>query len=529
MENKKEKMEMLINTLNKAAEAYYNKGESNMTDAQYDELRDQLEKLEKSSGTVLPNSPTQKVGASVEQLVGKKRKHEFPMLSLDKTKDIELLNEKFSEGEEAAGIGCMIMYKLDGTSLSVEYADGELLAASLRGDSLIGPDVTHLVKAGKVIGIPQRIDYDGKLIVRGETVMSFREFDRINENLSENEERFKNPRNLCSSQMMAQKADSILGEINFLAFSLVYVEDMPITLEERFSFLEELGFNVVPYECTSTGAGMLKDKMRIWEASVKTYDYPIDGLVIALNNANYTDRLPGTSHHPHILGGYAFKFEDEVKETVLREIIFSPTRTGLLVPVARFDEVELEGTTVSRATLHNISYILKKDLKIGDRIEVAKMNQIIPAVVSNLDQSMEWTGKILSTERMKRHSLIDKCPCCGTEVTYKRTTDTIVAKCANELCSAKKIGFFEKFVSKKGMNIFGISEMVIKDLLAIGLEDPADFWNLDRFKQQIIGTEKYGEQSSKILRLLQKWQENVILYIFLQPYVSQMWEMVNLN
>ena len=494
-------MKELVERLNALSEAYYNDGESTVSDYEYDALRDELERMEKETGIILPNSPSITVGARNNEKL-KKVKHEYPALSLDKTKDIDLLIKKMAQGEVESGRAeCVIMWKEDGATVNAVYSEGNLVQLSTRGDGLEGSVITH--NAPYIKGVPLKIDYKGKLVVRGEAVMSFAEFNRINESLPAEKEHYKNARNLCSASIQDDEACNDIKdrEIWFQAFNLVYKEDMPDLFEDRLLWLKSQGFNVVPYEVTNTGAGLLKEKMRRWEENVPFYEFPIDGLVICLNNAKYTDKLPGTSHNPHIYSGYAYKFTDEVATTTLRSISFSASRTGLLNPVAIFDPVSLEGTTVHRASLHNISYILTHDLKINSKIDIIKSNKIIPMLVKNHDKELEWNGEMVDEERKKRNALISECPICHSEVQYKFTDEkkkrpTLVAFCENPDCVAKKIGAFAKFASRDGMNIFGMSEETITKFIIKGwLKEFSDFWHLDRYKEEIVNTEGFGETS----------------------------------
>lgn len=492
------RMEELISVLKEAAEHYYN-GEEIMSNKEYDSLYDELVSLEKETGIIKPASPTQQVGAVVESL--KKVTHEYPALSLDKTKDLSEMQNAFEKGfkkKKAEGYdiwGSMgdlvIMWKLDGSTVVATYEGGKLITLATRGNGEVGSDITH--NAPFIKGLPQKIDYDGKLIVRGEALMSYKEFNRINEAFSE-DEKYKNPRNLANATVQMLDSNELKNrEIHFMAHALVYAHSAsgwgkPVFLSDQFAMIEELGFDVVPREVVNYQ--WLTDTLQKWTDNAKSYEYPVDGLVVAMEDCAYSYSLPGTAHNPNIMSGYALKWEDETKETILRDIEWSPSRTGLLNPVAVFDPVELEGTTVTRASLHNVSYIKDLNLLPGDKITVYKANMIIPQLDKNLDANRHGPIDI---------SLVGKyCPCCKqkTEIVKSDVSNTLVRKCTNPDCSAKKIGAFVHFCERDCVNIEGMSEATITTFVKKGfLKSLKDLFHLDRYKAEIEALDGFGSKS----------------------------------
>lgn len=391
-------MNSLVEKLNKASEAYYN-GTEIMSNKEYDDLVDQLQKLEKQLGVVLPNSPTKNVGAPVTGDLPK-FKHTHPALSLDKTKDINEFVDKFRKGVEdshSENDKIVLMYKEDGSTVQAYYKDGKLDKLVTRGNGEVGSIITQ--NAFIISGLPTELPVKVDMVVRGEAVMSYEEFERINSTLP-NDQQYANPRNLASASLtMLDREEVAKRHLMLQAFNLVDItsnividdpefssdsiyNELNLRFSSRLALLGKFRFNVVPYEVTSLPK--LSESVDNMTDKVKQYSYPVDGLVAAMDNYDYAHRLQGTEHHPHIMNGYAFKWADETKETVLREIEWSPSRTGLLNPVAIFDPVELEGTTVKRASLHNVSEmykILGPHPFVGERIEVMKSNMIIPMVV----------------------------------------------------------------------------------------------------------------------------------------------------
>lgn len=483
-------MEKLIEKLNNAAEAYYN-GNEIMSNYEYDTLYDQLLQMEKETGVILPNSPTQKVGTgAVDKLP--KVTHEYPAKSLAKTKDYNEFVSAFKKGESKTGCDtAVLMWKLDGSTVQCTYQDGKLIAAATRGNGEIGSDITH--NAPYIKGLPMTIPYKGKLVVRGEATMSYAEFKRINASLSE-EEQYKNPRNLANATIMLLDSNEMRKrEIWFNAFNLVYMDEMPPLFNIRLAELYVQGFNTV--ELAVCELDKLEDTMKEWERKVPDYDIPVDGLVAVFNDIAYAETLPGTGHNPHVLGGYAFKWEDETAETILRDIEWSASRTGLLNPVAVFDPVELAGTTVSRASVHNLSYIMDKDLRIGDKITVYKANMIIPQIAENLSTNEERQKVKVSSVYLP---LGTKCPVCNGDISIHTSEDgeTMTVHCANYHCPAKMIGKFVHFCERDCMNIEGMSEATIERFVEKGfIKEYADIFKLDRFRSEIIAMEGFGQKS----------------------------------
>lgn len=509
----------LIKELNEAAKVYYGgSGEEIMSDHEYDEKFNRLKKLEQETGLIYPDSPTQKVGAEVVSELPEVV-HEYRAQSLDKTKDIDEYVQAFKNGaEDSVKAGyisddlAVLMWKMDGSTIQCTYEDGKLVLAATRGNNgEVGSDITH--NAPYIKGLPQTIPFKGKVVTRGEAAMSYAEFERIN---ADSEKKYKNPRNLATATIqMLDSKEMRKREIWFHAFNLVHIEDeagnemMPATFYERLTLLYGWGFNVVSLNLCKLDE--LKSVMEEWEKDVETYEFPVDGLVCVLNNSRYADTLPGTEHHPNIMRGYAFKWADDEVKTVLRRISWQVGRTGVLTPVAEFDAVEIEGTTVTRATLHNLSYIFDMDLKPGDTVGVIKCNMIIPAVVKNYSSNDDM-GKVASVEqaevRMDRNTIQRRCPVCGAETVIRKSegSDTLVLMCPNDDCAAKAVRKFIHFCEKDCMNIDGMGPATIEMLVSNGfVREFADFWHLDRFKDEIVGMEGYGEQSyQKMMQSIEK-------------------------
>lgn len=486
-ESPKAEMEQMIETLNEAADAYYNSGNEIMSNKEYDALYDRLVKLETLCGWSYPDSPTQMVGAEVSDDDGLvKEKHEFPARSLAKTKDIDEYVGKFENGEkQSKSTGEVLMWKMDGSTLQLTYDNGKLTKAVTRGNGEVGSVVTH--NAPYIKGIPMTIDYKGHMVTRGETAMSYTEFERINADMPA-DDKYSNPRNLANATISLQEDDKMQGrQVEFFAFNLVYAEmEFPRSFEDRLLFLKQNGFQVVPYEVVSSDN--LAETMRRWENEVQNFDFPVDGLVCALNNADYADTLTGTGHHPNIMRGYAFKWQDEVAKTKLVDIEWSPSRTGLINPVAIFEPVDLEGTTVSRASLSNVSILKKLMLRKGDEIGVFKANKIIPQVAENFTPG----GKLTYDES---HPLT--CPCCGSEPEPRinKTGDTEIVVCPNPECPAKHIGRFSHFAERDCMDIEGMSTETVTVLVEKGfLKEFADFYRLKDHSDELEQLERFGKK-----------------------------------
>lgn len=480
----------LVNRLNDASEAYYNSNEV-MPNYEWDDLFNQLLKLEAKEGVVLPNSPTRNVGApAVDSL--EKFKHTYPAKSLDKTKDIDLFYRKFEEGIAASNSGndnVVVMYKEDGSTAQAYYKNGRLSLLVTRGNGEVGNVVTH--NARNIEGLPITIPFTGELVVRGEVLISYDDFSAINSALPADQQ-FKNPRNLAAASLtMLDSNETKDRHLAIKAFNLVFKDgfDLEESFAARLAYLEELGFSVVDYKKCSLSE--LKATMDEFSDNVKSYPYPVDGLVVAMDNYIYTKRLEGTEHHPHIMQGYAFKWEDEVQETVLREIEWSPSRTGLLNPVAVFDSVEIDGTTVSRASIHNVSILSEMNLHVGDRITVYKANLVIPQIAENFDKDAH--SKYTLDELVEA---VGYCPTCGEKVEINRSLEGILtAFCPNAECPEKMIGKLVHFCERDCMDIQGMSEETVKKLVEAGfIKEYCDLFTLDQ-KPGIAFLPGFGKQS----------------------------------
>ncbi len=472
-----DKMRELVDVLNDASKAYYQESREIMTNQQYDALYDQLEALEKATGVVMANSPTINVGYEVlSDLI--KEAHPERMLSLDKTKDPEQLVSWLGNQK---GI---LSWKLDGLTIVLTYRDGKLYKAVTRGNGQVGEVVTNNAKT--FINLPLNIDFKGELILRGEAVISYDDFEKINESIADESSKYKNPRNLCSGSVR-QLNNQITAQrrVRFFAFNLVSASGQEFQLRsQQFNWLKERGFQVVDYKLVE--ADTIKSKIEEFEKSIEKNPIPSDGLVLTYDDIKYGKSLGTTSKFPR--DSIAFKWKDEVRETVLREIEWSASRTGLINPIAIFDPVELEGTTVSRASVHNISVMRELKLGIGDRINVYKANMIIPQIRENLTCSNSI-------------QIPENCPVCQskTRIDNENGVETLV--CPNPECQAKQIKSFTLFVSRDGMNIDGLSEMTLEKLIAKGLiKEPADLFKVEQFRDVIINMEGFGDKSFENLK-----------------------------
>ncbi|WP_303788864.1 NAD-dependent DNA ligase LigA [Ruminococcus flavefaciens] len=466
------RMKELNELLAKAADAYYNTGVEVMSDKQYDQLYDELEALEKKTGVILSGSRTQQVGYEVSSGLQKIR-HTTKMLSLDKTKSVEELKSWLGEHKG------FLSWKLDGLTLVLTYSGGELEQAVTRGNGEIGEDITQ--NARHIKGIPARIPFTGRLVVRGESLMKYKDFERVNAEIDDGS-KYKNPRNLCVGTV--RNLDSrVTAErnINFFAFNLVSAEGYDEnSFSRRLDWLEEQGFQRV-YGVEVT-ADTVESSVADFERAIVENEFPSDGLVLMYDDVAYGLSLGETSHAPR--NGIAFKWRDETADTTLREVEWSASRTGLLNPVAIFDSVELEGTTVSRASVHNLSIVKQLRLGIGDTLTIFKANMIIPQVLENKTAS----GNL---------EIPKVCPVCG-EHTEIRTSDDDVETlvCPNKECAAKNIGKFEHFVQRDAMNIVGMSTATIETLVSEGfITQFCDFYHLDDHKFKIVVLEGFGEKS----------------------------------
>lgn len=478
MEELIRRMKELVALLNKAGRAYYQEDREIMSNREYDELYDELCALEQETGITLADSPTIHVGYEVvSELV--KEEHSSPMLSLNKTKDVE---------ELAAWLGDqdgLLSWKMDGLTVVLTYRNGVLEKAVTRGNGEIGEVITNNARTFK--NIPGRIPYTGELVVRGEAVIKYSDFARINETIEDVEAKYKNPRNLCSGTVR-QLNSRITAERNvyFFAFNLVEVADVDFhnSMEERFRWLGQMGFEVVEYQLVNQAS--IRDAVQAFAGRIETNDFPSDGLVLLYNDIAYGRSLGTTAKYPR--DSIAFKWADELAVTHLRYIEWSPSRTGLINPVAVFDPVELEGTSVSRASMHNISILESFELGIGDEISVFKANMIIPQVAENHTRS----GGI----EIPKH-----CPACGAPTEIRQVNDVRALYCTNEFCSAKKLKLFSHFVSRNAMNIDGLSEATLEKFIEEGfLEELYDIYRLEPYRMQIVVMDGFGDKSYENLQ-----------------------------
>lgn len=466
------RMKELIDILNRASAVYYQGKDEIMSNFEYDRLYDELVSLEKESGLVLAGSPTQKVGYEILSELPKQT-HPSPMLSLDKTKQVNELESWLGDKEG------LLSWKMDGLTVVLTYENGQLLNAVTRGNGVVGEVITNNAKVFKKL--PISIPFKGHMVLRGEAVITYSEFEKINASLSE-EEQYKNPRNLCSGSVR-QLNNEITAKRNveLYAFTLVEAEgvDFENSQKNKMEFMRKQGFQVVEYKLVTREN--IAETVEWFSDKVKTNDFPSDGLVLLYDDIEYGDSLGSTAKFPR--NAIAFKWADEVAKTRLLEMEWSASRTGLINPVAIFEPVELEGTTVSRASVHNISIVRELKLGIGDEIEVYKANMIIPQIAKNLTESDSL-------------EIPDKCPVCGEKTVIHKENDVEVLFCENPDCLAKKIKSISLFVSRDAMNIDGMSEATIEKFIARGfLHELADLFKLERYKDEIISMEGFGEKS----------------------------------
>lgn len=475
--DKRNRIKELVELLSEASRAYYQESREIMTNFEYDALYDELVALETETGIVLAGSPTVNVGYEVLSDLPKEE-HPSKMLSLDKTKDPDALVSWLGEQKG------LLSWKLDGLTIVLTYRDGKLTKAVTRGNGQIGEVVTNNAKV--FVNLPLSIDFKGELVLRGEAVISYKDFEFINERITDESSKYKNPRNLCSGSVR-QLNNEITAQrkVRFYAFSLVSAEGREFaTRSEQMDWLEAKGFEVV--ERKLVDATTIKDQIKWFSDKIETNPIPSDGLVLGFDDIAYGKSLGVTSKFPR--DSIAFKWKDELKETVLREIEWSPSRTGLINPVAIFDPVELEGTTVSRASVHNVSVMRDLRLGIGDTISVYKANMIIPQIFENL------TGS-------NNIEIPCTCPVCGGATKIQREKDVETLICTNEECQAKQIKSFTLFVSRDAMNIEGLSEMTLEKLIGAGLvKEPADLFEVDNFRDEFISMEGFGEKSFENLK-----------------------------
>ena len=494
--DKSARMKELVEILNEASKAYYAKDEEIMSNFEYDTLYDELVKLEEETGVTLANSPTVNVGyEAVDELP--KEAHEKPMLSLAKTKSREELRD-WLNGKEA-----ILSWKLDGLTIVLTYENGKLIKAVTRGNGEVGEVITPNAKV--FVNVPLQIPFKGSLVLRGEAVITYSDFDKINSEMAEDEEKYKNPRNLCSGSVR-QLNNEITAKRNvrFYAFSLVKAEengqerDWENDRENQFLFLKEQGFEIVEY--IRVGTDDILDAIESYEKKIITFDVPSDGLVLTLCDLDYAKSLGRTAKFPR--DSIAFKWQDETKETVLKEIEWSPSRTGLINPVAIFEPVELEGTTVSRASLHNVSIVKNMQIGIGDHVVVYKANMIIPQIADNLTKS----GNL---------EIPCTCPACGGETKIQKMNDVESLYCMNVDCPAKKVKAFALFVSRDALNIDGLSEATLEKFIAKGfIHKLGDIFRLEQYKDEIVHMEGFGQKSyDNLIQSIEKAKETTLVRI----------------
>ena len=472
-ENKMQRMKELSAVLLEAAKAYYQESRELMSNFEYDKLYDELLELEQATGTVLAGSPTQKVGYEILSELPKEA-HEASMLSLDKTKDIDTLQDWL--GDQTG----LLSWKLDGLTIVLTYEHGELTKAVTRGNGEIGEVITNNAKVFR--NIPLRIGYEGQLVLRGEAVIKYSDFAKINETIEDVDAKYKNPRNLCSGSVrQLNNQITAARHVNFEAFMLVKADgvDFKNSRLAQFEWLKSQGFDVV--ETKMVNRENLPEAVGGFAAMIQMQDIPSDGLVLLYDDIAYGESLGRTAKFPR--NSVAFKWADEIRETQLKEIEWSASRTGLINPVAIFEPVELEGTTVSRASVHNISVMEALELGEGDTITVYKANMIIPQIAENLTRS-------------KKVQIPKICPVCGGDTEIRQMNDVRSLYCTNSECQAKKVKRFALLVSRNALNIDGLSEATLEKFIAAGfIHSFADMFHLDRYQEEIITMEGFGQKS----------------------------------
>ncbi|MCR5465388.1 MAG: NAD-dependent DNA ligase LigA [Lachnospiraceae bacterium] len=493
--DKKQRIIELTELLDKAARAYEQEDREIMSNFEYDALYDELRSLEEETGFALANSPTQHAGYEILSELPKER-HESPMLSLDKTKDREALAAWTGSHES------ILSWKMDGLTVVLTYRDGELYKAVTRGNGEIGEVITNNARVFK--NIPLKIAYKGELVLRGEAVIRYSDFEKINAAIEKDEDRYKNPRNLCSGTVR-QLNNRITAERNVYLFPFALIsmngEDGFATREEQLNYLRELGFDPVEYK--KVNQSNMPETIQWFADHVATNDFPSDGLVLTYNDIAYGNSLGRTAKFPR--NAIAFKWKDETRQTKLLAIEWSPSRTGLINPVAIFEPVELEGTTVSRASVHNLSVMEELQLGIGDEITVYKANMIIPQIAEDLTKS----GNI---------EIPKTCPVCGGPTEVRAVLEAKALYCTNPNCLAKKIKLFSHFVSRDAMNIEGLSDMTIEKLIGRGfIKEPADLFRMDtpEIREEFVQMEGFGERSFENLLAAAKKAQTVSMPKFL--------------
>ena len=473
-----ERMRGLVELLNRARRAYEQEDTEVMSNYEYDQLYDELLGLEKELNTTLASSPTVNVGYEVLSELPKER-HESPMLSLDKTKEVSRLKEFL--GDQKA----VISWKLDGLTIVLTYRNGTLAKAVTRGNGEVGEVVTNNARVFR--NLPLHIPYQGELVLRGEAVISYKDFEKINEEIGDADAKYKNPRNLCSGSVR-QLNNEITAKrrVRFYAFTLVSADgvDFRNSRQYQMQWLEEQGFDVVENHLVT--AATIDEEVEWFARHIETNELPSDGLVLVYDDIAYGQSLGATAKFPR--DSFAFKWADEIRETTLKEIEWSPSRTGLINPVAVFEPVELEGTTVSRASVHNISIMEELELGVGDRITVYKANMIIPQIAENLTRSGV-------------KDIPETCPVCGGATRIAMENETKTLYCTNPRCQAKHVKSFTLFVSRDAMNIEGLSEATLEKFIANGyVKDLTDLFHLDRYAEEIKNMDGFGEKSYENLQ-----------------------------
>ncbi|MEF2805836.1 MAG: NAD-dependent DNA ligase LigA [Massilistercora timonensis] len=470
---KQERMKELVDLLNRAGKAYYQDAQEIMSNYEYDSLYDELVSLEKELGMTLSNSPTVNVGYQVLSELPKER-HEEPMLSLDKTKEVEGLKEFL--GDQKA----LLSWKMDGLTIVLTYQDGVLKKAVTRGNGEVGEVITNNARVFR--NIPLKIGYEGELILRGEAVIGYRDFERINEEITDVQAKYKNPRNLCSGSVRQLNNEiTARRNVRFFAFALVRAPgvDFHNSRAAQMEWLKEQGFEIVEYHMVTRDT--VEGEVIKFSEKIPENDFPSDGLVLIYDDIEYGQSLGRTAKFPR--DSIAFKWADETSRTRLLEIEWSPSRTGLINPVAIFEPVELEGTTVSRASVHNISIMEELELGVGDEIEVYKANMIIPQIARNLTRSGV-------------RDIPAVCPVCGGKTQIRQEGNAKTLYCTNPECQAKHVKAFTLFVSRDAMNIEGLSESTLEKFIARGfIREYADIFHLDRYRDEIQSMEGFGEKS----------------------------------
>lgn len=497
--DKKKRMQELVKLLNEASRTYYQEAREIMSNYEYDKLYDELVALEEELGIVLANSPTVNVGYEVLSELPKER-HESPMLSLDKTKEIPRLQE-FVGNQNT-----LISWKLDGLTIVLTYKEGKLFKAVTRGNGEVGEVITNNAKVFK--NIPLQIAYQGELILRGEAVIGYSDFEKINAAIEDVDAKYKNPRNLCSGSVR-QLNNKITAErnVNFFAFNLVKADEVDFgnSRANQLKWLKEQGFEVVEHYLITSDT--LEDRIAYFAQQIKENDFPSDGLVLVYDDIAYGRSLGRTAKFPR--DSFAFKWADEIRSTHLLEVEWSPSRTGLINPVAIFEPVELEGTTVSRASVHNLSIMEELELGIGDEIEVYKANMIIPQIAENLTRS----GMV---------EIPSVCPVCGGQTEVRQLNDAKSLYCTNPDCQAKRVKAFALFVSRDALNVDGLSEATLEKFIARGfIHNFVDIFYLDKHKDEIQQMEGFGEKSYKnLIKSIEKARETTLAKVIYSLGIS---------